>query len=230
MSLELLSEEKIVSKVDAAVNILREDGGTDIDGTEIDSETSALRAFNERFKEDKKRRDLTDLFIMVEWFEKKGITDPLGEAVKLWNEDNNLGGSLPQDGAWIFSRFLFEKGVVLPRITSRPSYTRNVTLDWYQKWMPWVPEDKIHIHKEANSLNPDFKIDRINELGLRWFFEDSIPHALDIVYWTGATVILIPQPWNINFKPDNHRIIVCDGYVGQPGIIQAFFSFVDRVV
>lgn len=198
MSKEYTFEERLlVNQTDLLVQRIKPlKIATDIDGVDAFTQESGLTAINNlkgtSFQ-------LTDLKVDLVAKYLKDVRDPKKFATEIWNSNANLSTTHVVSGALILSRFLFEKGINIPRITSRPSYTRDVTLEWYAQKMPWIKPEQIIMQTKSDNINFSFKVDQIKKLGIELFFEDSFEHAVNIVENTDAKVVLIPHYWNEDF-------------------------------
>lgn len=199
--------------------------GTDIDGVDIDSANSAIRILNGKYSTNYTKSQMKTYFQMTKWMHDLGSQDPKQDSIHLWNSDRSLGIAYPEDGAYDLSVFMYENGIVIPRITSRPADTAPVTIWWYQQWMPWILDhDCLHMQTESNDINPKFKTDRIKEQEITHFLEDSPEQAEQIVNDTDATVIIVIQPWNASYMPTSNRIIVPSDHFDLPPVQQAFMT------
>ncbi|HET7099089.1 MAG TPA: hypothetical protein VFI61_02560 [Patescibacteria group bacterium] len=209
---------------------------TDIDGVEINSAESALDLLNQDHGKSYKINDLIEYMSTIDFIKRdlKHIEDPVAYAMELWNSDRNLSASHPVSGSLILSSYLHSNGIDrIHRITSRPSFTKNATFDWYKNKMPWVDPGLIHIQEGGMEINHNFKVDQINKLEINLFFEDSWEHAEAISKKTKATVILVPQPWNYNYLPKiGSRIIKIPRhrYQALPKMIQVYSCLSDIIV
>lgn len=230
-------EEKIMNTLDKGNRTLRIEGlGFDIDGTEVDSATQAIQKLNRIFNSSYKKTDYATYWEMVEFIKKEDetINNPKEYAIKLWNSDDVVGSALPESGALILSRFLHEEGLRIPRITARPSYIEEITRRWYDQRMPWVDQSLINIQNTGRRIYPGYKVNKINEYNLGYFFEDQPKDAEKIVDATNAVVIIVPQPWNTGYSiPKNchNRIIIPEEeqFQGHPRVLRAYFSLINII-
>lgn len=171
----------------------------DIDGVIVDTAASAVKLFNKRFGQNKNTKDLKKFFIVYEWINKL-LNDEkvaLQEAIEIWNDKDVLAKSPPIKGAQKLTEMLLKEGHEVHYITSRPSYVKQITLDWFEKWLPWVQTDSIHISSDSHGLQRSFKVEMIKVMKPDIHFEDSLEHAGDISKASpGTKVIMVRQPWN----------------------------------
>lgn len=167
----------------------------DIDGVIVDTAFHAIKLFNHRFKQNKKTTDLTSFFIIYEWICEILNDDKLAlqEAIKIWNNEDVLSKSPPMKGAQELTKKLLDEGNEVHYITSRPNFVRQITYDWFQKWLPWVRIESIHISPDTNGLQRSFKVEKIKDMKPSIHFEDSLEHAGDI---SKASPGMVRQPWN----------------------------------
>ena len=188
--------------------------GSDIDNTEVSTTENGILLLNKIQHSDFKTEDVTYDFAIIDLIAEKlpKVSNPREYAIELWNCNENLSTARPVSGLLSVSHYLNKFGLIdIPRITSRPAYAQDVTFSWYQKNMPWVVDHKLIYMQKGAEINPDYKIDQINKMGIELFFEDSFEHAIRIVSETRSTVVLVPQPWNENYilnRTPNDRIII----------------------
>ncbi|MCH7641157.1 hypothetical protein IID22_03100 [Patescibacteria group bacterium] len=211
---------------------LRIDGvGFDIDGVEVDSATPAIERFNKLHDKLYTKKDLISVWEMANWARQiPGIDDPKGHAISVWNNDEVFANAHPEQGAWILAQFLYQEGVYPHRITSRPSYNEDVTRSWYSKNTPWVEQSFIHVQSKGFEISQTFKVDKINEKEIRYFFEDDIESAEMIVLQTQARVIIVPQPWNRFYEPSSDQIIKVRGYSEFPRLIRSYLTLAEGFI
>lgn len=200
----------------------------DVDGVKVDTAALAVKLYNKRFNDNKKKSDLAEFYIITNWIKAfiRNETKATEEAIRIWNDEIVLSKSKPVQGASMVSRLLADsKSVDVHYITSRPGFTRKITLDWFAKWLPWVSGSTIHISKIVDGLQSDFKVETIRNLGIDIHFEDSIEHAEKIVAKVPSVkVILVRQPWNFNVTQESvsKQIVVSDININKPKLISAY--------
>lgn len=211
---------------------LKIDGvGFDIDGVEVDSATPAIERFNKLHDKSYTKEDLISVWEMANWARQiSGIDDPKGHAISVWNNDEVFANAHPEQGAWLVARFLHLEGVCPHRITSRPSYSKEVTRSWYSKNKPWVNQSFIHVQSQGHRISQSFKVDKINEKEIRYFFEDDIESAETIAQQTQALVIIVPQPWNRFYEPSSSQIIKVRGWTKFPILIRSYLTLAERFI
>lgn len=202
--------ELIRAGLDGLTDYLKKvDVGFDMDGTEVFSLAHAIQKYNRKYPENKKTmKDITVHGSMGHWVqeaeEMNGNKIELDKAWDIssvfWNNKSTLTNSSPVNGAVILSKFLDSKEIKPWRITSRPSFTKDWTVNWYRYWMPWVLRDTILVQESCNHINPKFKIERIKEKNIKFFFEDGPKDIVKIADETDATVIVVPQSYNLGLQ------------------------------
>ena len=215
MSAEIgFQEERLVNSLQKLNEMFRNGGVSfDVDGVEADSAPCAVTELNLRLGTDYRVNNLTKYWGVVDLLRKNHpqIKDPRGYAIDLWNCDEVVGNPDPVAGAWLLANYFNHEGIIPYRITSRLSRTRKATLNWYKARMPWVDEKLIWMQEGDEEPGKNFKVDTIKKLCPRFHFDDSFEHAKEIVEKTDTTVILVPQPWNINYivnkPPEDKRIL-----------------------
>lgn len=198
--------------------------GSDIDGVDVLLVQGALDEFFKRYGVRKSLSDYSYVFEMNDWVrEFEGDRAP-EVTFEIWHHPRVLMESLPVPGAVTLSWHL--RNLNIPRITSRPANTRDLTLDWYRKNMPWIPESSIYVQSEGgDKINHDFKIETIKLLGIEIFFEDNPKHAKAIVDNTDALVVMVPWSWNVNTVNDS-RILRPSG--SREGNVYSAYNILAR--
>ena len=182
--------------------------GFDIDGVDILSPQSALDELYRRYGVRKTLNDLVRAFEMNNWLKEFEGEKAPRVAWEIWHSREVLENSKSVSGAVSLSRHLHEIGIDPPRITSRPAFTRQWTLDFYKKWMPWVPLENIFMQADGgNEISHNHKVDSIKLMGIEIFFEDNPDHAKEIVEKTQALVVMVPWRWNIDLTPFHPNIV-----------------------
>ncbi|MEK7188876.1 MAG: hypothetical protein AAB685_03435 [Patescibacteria group bacterium] len=202
----------------------------DIDGVEANSARESITQVNRRFGTRFTISDIKSYYGLADLLkEVPNISDPLKTSIEIWNSPEVFEATLPVSGARILSDFLRKEGVDAYRISSRPGSTRQITISWYQRWMPWVSPKRIYLQRTGEEINTDFKVKTISDLGVRFHFEDSYEEAEQIVKNTDAIVVLVPQPWNFTYQSTDKRIIIPRENTQISGIFRAYFALADVV-
>lgn len=212
MSIELnFRDNEIINRLGWINNILKNSSVSfDIDGVEVLSGQSVIDEVNKQKGTSYSIDDLKTHWGLIELFKSNHpeVKDPRGYAVELWNDPSVLGRSGPVQGTWLLAHYLHKQGIDnVVRISSRPNRVRDVTVKWYKEKMPWVDSSSIYIQPgEEIETGLSFKIETIKRLGVKLCFEDSVEHAVEIAK-LGVTVVLVPQPWNLDYRTSNPKII-----------------------
>jgi len=232
-------ERRDITKLDLVktVETLKRDGvSCDIDGVEAATAFLSLREYNllHGYKKGnpKVMDDVKEYGIMINWFrEDPEIVDPAEEAVSIWNSRQVIENAQRVEGFLSFAQFLSGKGISPYRITSRPGYTYEWTKSWYlSKYGPNFDLNLIRMQRDINSItNPDFKAQEIKKLGIGYHFEDSFENAELIVAKSDATVVIVPQPWNMNYEPTHPRILITEGFQHRMKMISAFLTLAEHI-
>lgn len=237
MSKEILKfqdEETIIGNLKKVNKVLIEKKvGFDIDGFEVDSTAEFLKVVKERIGLTIKKEQCLHAWAAAEIIEASGLVeDARAFCMDHWNSDRVLGSSKCESGAFMLSRFVHSDGVRPHRITARPSITERVTRDWYKSNMPWVGKELIHVQEDGNEVRPFFKVDKINEYNISYYFEDQFENVDVIIENTDATVILVPQWWNSTYKPPNYngRLLVVKDYLDYPIAMRAYLTLADKII
>lgn len=173
---------------------------------------------------------------MAEWFDElkrrfpeEIVGDSLELAKSMWNHADVQLESRPELAALALSKFLANYGIYPLRITSRPSESKINTINWYKKYLPWVPSDKILVRDDDNA-STDFKHNTVAGYGIGFHLDDSIEHSQQVAS-LGVWVGLVDQEWNEYYLPEpGSRIIRARGYLGRPAIIRTFLSLRDAYI
>lgn len=214
-------------------NYLRKVGvGFDIDGTDVFSLELAINRYNEKYPGDKKKlSDVKQIHAISDWVKKREAMDEKTAwdiSSKIWNNKYVLTKALPVPGATLLNNYLYSQDVIPWRITSRPSFTKKWTYEWYGYWMPWVAEESILIQTNSAEVNSDFKIAKVKEhVGV--FFEDIPAHAVEIANKTNALVVMIPQLYNLGMERHPGIILPWENEkniteVNRPAVIRSYVA------
>jgi uncharacterized HAD superfamily protein len=210
---------------------------TDIDGVEVASALLSIKELNRLSgfakKNPKTIDDVKYYGIMIEWLdEDPDIDDPLVAATSIWNSKYVMETAGRVQGYAAVLKFLERRDIVPYRITSRPGFTRQWTKNWFRRqYGEGFDMNLIRIQGEgADEIDPRFKADEIKRLGIGFHFEDSYENAEEIIINTDATVVLVPQRWNQDYKPtDPKRIIKPEKYKNRTPMVQAFLALAESI-
>lgn len=200
----------------------------DADGVLINNKVPVVRQINKILGTDYGTGDIKTYYSADSWFVKHGRCN-LNTAhlicKTLWSDPELLRVSYPMPGACEFMLKLYRLGLKPSIITIREPSLKDMTLEWFQKWMPWISKKQIFI-QEPNSQVPEkeFKSHIINEMSIHAHFEDSLDQALNILNNTSATVFLVPFEYN-RVSEGNPRLIRIPGNENNGLNINKLFSF-----
>lgn len=136
------------------------------------------------------------------------------------------------DGSLELSQYFLENKINAHRITSRSSTLNTTTHDWYKDNMPWFDRSLLHIQSDGDSIKSSFKVDKICELGVNFHFEDSVEHAQEITAKSNTIIILVPQPWNEDFIPEEGSKIIktaSSQYQFLPKLIRVYMNLANII-
>jgi uncharacterized HAD superfamily protein len=233
MSAELSSNEiPIIEKLDGVIKVLENSVVSfDIDGVEVNSAVTAITKLNNTLHIKYKTCNLTSYSAMVDLIKVADgtIEDPRSFAVKLWNSEDVLKDAPPASGAWLLGNYLRQSQLNIHRISSRPSHVAEVTFEWYATKMPWIDQNGPSDGDRAQLAS--HKIDTIRKLGVQYHFEDSFEEAEAIVENTNAKVVLVPNPWNCEYRHPKQRIITVTPNFNRniPKLISLFLDLDGRI-
>lgn len=184
--------------------------GLDADQILIRSEVPVVKEFNSIFKtsytvEELGWESISEWLINLKFSE----IDARNMDEYLWTDPDILFDSPPVPGGREVYRALEQLGKEQHIVTSRPPRLEEITRKWFSIWMPWIPQERIHINKDKNVSGREFKAAKINELGLPVFFDDSEGQARVILERTKAHkphVVLVTSKYDVG-KFDHQRLI-----------------------
>lgn len=206
---------------------------TDIDGVEVDLNTPAVNYANTtlgtRFKVDQITHDyrLTELIAQETDYT---YEQALKHAIGCYNTTEVLLGAEAVGGAKEVSYFFWQNGIQILRNTSRPSWTIDQTLEWYQNNMYWINPNLILLPDNSHTINPENKKNQIKRYDIRFHLEDSLPQAIDLARTFPYLLIgLVTQYWNEQqFVPDDvkDRILIPgpEEYVEFPKVARTYMK------
>jgi uncharacterized HAD superfamily protein len=201
----------------------------DVDGVKAQTSPLAVKLYNQRYYDKKKNSDLTEYDSVSRWIFKitKDKNKADQEALDIWNHQGVQLNAKPVGGASVLSKLLwsFARELDVHYVTSRPGYTKKVTLAWFNKWLPWIKEKNIHTSNLKNGPQNGFKATLIRELNIDIHFEDSIKHAEEILKTSPKTlIVLVRQPWNMNINKLSlsKSIIVAKNQRNVPKLLSAY--------
>ena len=183
----------------------------------------------------KSTQDLNHYFAMTDWLTEikskypDAIDDPMQEAILIWNDEGIQRNAPLEQGIIALLRLMYVHQINPYELTSRPFNTKDATEYWLRTKFSRFGDltDRLHMQSGSN-LNPEFKADRAEKLGVLFHFEDSGLHAEKIAE-RGIIVGLVHQPWNQDYFPTNPLIVRPTKYQGRSEIIRTFLTINDFV-
>lgn len=148
----------------------------DADQVLIDSATPVLTEFNKRYNTNFRPKDINDWYFLEKRLKEKGVSDKEAERLNLaiWTDPELMDVSKPLPGSIeLYREFLKRSDHQIPIITVRNHKLRDVTLQWFKRYLPEVPESWILMRKNKNIKGNDFKEEKLRELKINWHFDDS---------------------------------------------------------
>ncbi len=189
----------------------------DADGILINSAHAVTHAFNRKYNTSFTTKNITNWYSLVDWSKSLGFGDAESSeiALNIWNDPKVIGDSGPMPGAletcFSVAHFLGEDRLHV--ITSRPASLRQITFDWFNYWMPWIPKRNIHIRDSDSVTGENFKVNKISEIKVSVHVEDAAHQAQPILDGTNAWVYYIPTMYEEQLthakllKPDTNSIL-----------------------
>ncbi len=132
-------------------------------------------------------------------------------------------------GTRTVTRYLAGNGILPPRVTARPGLrTREWTYNWYRKkYGPTFDLGLVRMH-EGYTFDSGFKPNEIARLGAGYHFDDSYEEAEKIAK-PGVTVVLVPQPWNLDYELIYPNIVKIRGYPYRSKMVRAFLTLAEWI-
>ena len=215
---------------------------TDNDDTMSQTKVVITNAYNENYSKKVKRlpTEIIHYNSVFDWLVNDGY--PNEDAVyierSLWFDPDLLYKADPVEGAVEFSYRMHQYGIKMPVISARtdledvkPKVFKNVresTVAWYDKWMPWVSPDDIHIQARNEFQAYIYKSWMINTLGVGIHFEDSTFHTDAILTYTKAKVCLLSNQV-LATQPGHPNLIQINGKNGElPNMTPVYGMFMGK--
>lgn len=187
--------------------------GWDIDGVQARSEVPVLAAVNRELGTNFTPADLSHWNFLQEQVSAR-IKDPAKAALiaDYWYDPGLLLQAPPFRGRLAVMNICRFTGIDNQVITTRRPHTRQSTLDWYKRHLPWVvSENRLHVRTDDTENGDQFKINTARRLCLGRMVEDS---GSTVTAFDNAGLLhlvsFISQPWNASFTQYNHLRIKND--------------------
>lgn len=170
----------------------------DHDGVIAFSKGPAVEEYNRCYGTNHTASEIREFRTIKKWAMKDlGVSEE--EAIKidnhLWYESPDLLlKAKPLPGAVELTKWLADRKIFFPIITSRIPLYRESTFQWYEETLPWIKRDQIYIRREDQEgimIGEVFKAWTIGGLEIDYHFEDALHHAEMILNNTNAKVILL---------------------------------------
>jgi hypothetical protein len=151
----------------------------------------------------RKPNDITHYHSVRDWAIEDGhdVEDANYIEKNLWFNPDVLFYAKPTKGAVEFSYQMHQLGFAIPVVTARIDFTDikpnnfkdmlDSTVAWYDKWMPWVNSDDIHVQSNTEMPREIYKAYILEKLGAGIYIEDSTSNAEAILNYTNIMVCLL---------------------------------------
>lgn len=106
-----------------------------------------------------------------------------------------LRNCAPYPGAILILRWLEQLGVPYDFITTRRPETTAATVDWFNRYVPWVERARVHIRGDKNVDEDEFKLLEAQKIPVRLFFEDK-PETARHLLGGHIAIGLVDRSWN----------------------------------
>lgn len=190
----------------------------DADGVLIDSATPVVKEFNKNFGTSFAVKDIDGWDSVKDWAILKGVAKNDAEKFNynIWTNPNLLEQAKPLPGSLeIYRKLLNKSRYPIPIITVRNHHLREVTFDWFKRYLPEVPKKWIIMREDAEISGNTFKIDKIKELKIDWHFDDSF-EVMSLITEKLADTNVCFISNNILEKPNGKRIVVIPSWEWSP--------------
>lgn len=190
----------------------------DADEVLIDSGTPVVNEFNKRFQTSHKRKEIDNWNSIKDWAIQNGLLEKDAEDLnfKLWTDPDILSIALPMPGSLDIYRYLLKEIHEIPIITVRNHKLREVTVGWFKKYLPEVPENWIKIRGPNEEKGNEFKIQKIKDNNIDWHFDDSLEISLMTVKNTTSNVFYIASKSTLDVISNHKRIKVIPDWEWSP--------------
>jgi hypothetical protein len=191
----------------------------DADGVFIDSATPVIYEFNKDFNTTYKRTDikktwnsLRDLAIK-EGMPKKEAVD---YSINLWTNPEVLSRSPAIKESLGIYRYLLNRLNYIPIITVRRNELRDVTIDWFKRFLPEIPESWIFLRGPEETDANGFKINKLREKNINWHFDDSLEIIDLILKDTDTNAFFISSTGTLDILGNHERVKVIPEWEWSP--------------
>lgn len=194
----------------------------DADQVLIDSATPVLKEFNRILGTSYKPKDIYGWDSLKDWAIQKGYPEEEAKDFnfKLWTDPYLLNFSKPLPGSLeIYRKFLEKSNYPIPIITVRNHNLREVTIDWFKKYLPEVSESLIIMRENDKIKGNDFKEEKLRQFKIKWHFDDSLD-IKDIIInkLPDTNVVYIANSQTLNNPNLSKRLITIPNWEWSPEI------------
>ncbi len=134
----------------------------------------------------------------------------------LWTDPKVLMKAHPVKGSYMFSLILSDFGIPQHIVTGRDPGLNNVTYGWCKYYYSWIPKDQIHIRDNDHVLPHVYKANKVNQIGAKLHFEDSVVDAVEVLKQTNAYVVSL-------FHENDRNTVVHPRLIERSGLDEWFF-------
>jgi hypothetical protein len=201
----------------------------DHDGVICDTRQHVLNFVNNALGTKYANRDIRHWHSVRDWATQSGMSMVDAEDLEeyVWFNPDFLRQAKPIPGAIEMCRWLTDHGIHLRVITSRRPNLLESTIDWYREHVSNLKLGNIHLQTTGEMEGSIFKAFMISRLGADVYFEDVPQHALDILNYTNASVVLLSNLSSPHSYKDSGRIYRISG---EQGLVPNLSSFNSQVL
>jgi len=183
----------------------------DVDGVLAMSAVSVIEAINHKYQTTYSLDQMNRWeFLETDLQKRLGISKE--ESYDIWLLPGVMLNAPPIDEAIEIVRDLTQKGAEITFITSRRGTSREDTLSWFGKYLPFVTPDQLLTQPGHERQGTKFKVETLLKMRPELHIDDSMEL---IPMLKGINIALISQPWNQSAPakirktwPEIHRMIV----------------------
>ena len=203
----------------------------DIDNTCIGTYARTVHLYNWVHGTNHRFEDVKTNWELARWFEEDTtLEDGRAAATNFYNSRQVMVEADPTAGAMVVLSWLKRLQIKPLFISARPATATGFTYEWYGYWTPWIDRNSFLLQTDGVDINPEHKVQKINSKGIEWHFEDVAEDALDILSRTKAGVVMVNQPWNLDFSYAGSRLIRSQDPRSMSNLAYAFLELTRRLV
>lgn len=164
------------------------------------------------------RKDIKSWNSIRDWAIEKGLSkiDASKLNFKLWTDPQSMEKALPMPGSLEVYRDLVNQINEVPIITVRGCNLRDVTVGWFNKHLPEVPESWINMRASNEIKDNDFKIQQLIDKTINWHFDDSFTIVLMAIKNTNTNLFYISSEITPEYINKNSRVTVIPNFEWSP--------------